>query len=127
VPTDQTDPTDGKAPRLQQKLKVMKQNAKDTMLELWNILLHPLNSLWALMTVVLFCLQVAPGLPQKFTGSWMHAIVEECTLGEQSIPVESCICLIDRIQSTLSRQMLQGINKGWDALSDRKLHPEYEP
>ena len=39
--------------------------------------------------------------------------------GEQSILVESCICLIDRIQSTLSKQMLQGIKKGWDALSDR--------
>jgi hypothetical protein len=39
--------------------------------------------------------------------------------GEQSILVESCICLVDRIQSTLSKQMLQGIKKGWDALSDR--------
>jgi hypothetical protein len=75
------------------------------------------------MIVVIFCIQVAPGLPQKFTGSWLHAIVEECTPGEQSIPVESCICLIDRIQSTLSKQMLQGIKKGWDALSDR--NPEF--
>ena len=114
------DLPDGKAPRgLQQKLKVMKQTSKDTMLELLNIFLHPLNALWALMIVVVFCVQVAPGLPQKFTGSWLHAILEDCTLGEQSILVESCICLIDRIQSTLSKQMLQGIKKGWDALSDR--------
>ena len=33
------------------------------------------------MVGVLFCLQVAPGLPHK--GSWLRAIMEECTLGEK--------------------------------------------
>ena len=84
----------------------------------WQLFWHPINTFRVLVLVLQFCLYVSRGVPPKLSAPWLQSLEEVATEGRESLPVESCICLIDRIQGFICQQQKHTFSTAWDRLAD---------